>query len=479
LRRSALKELSKKRLVIVSNRGPYSIRRKESGYRMDRLISGLVTAVEPAILKTGGVWISWGNEDRRMTVSTSHGRYVVRQIALPSREVSRYYYGFSNRALWPLCHNFLGRTHFNTKQWNSYQRTNQRFADIVLEETSPGDFVWVQDYHLALVPQLVRIQLSHSMIGHFWHTPFPSCEVFSALPWRREVLEGLLGCDLIGFHLKVDVENFLNCCKKILGLRVNRRKGIVFQEDRETRAQPFPISIDFDFFDLKARKSTSIEKALRLQRDLGHRKIVIGVDRLDYTKGICERLRAIRRLLERHPNLRGTFTFIQIAVPSRTRVPEYVEEKREIDELVGHINGEFSDGMWIPVRYIYGSLSQEELVSYYLASDIALLTPLKDGMNLVAKEYVASHVDEVGVLMLSEFTGAAEELKGALIVNPYDIEGVAETLRYALSMPLREKRRRMRALRRKIQRNDVFYWLQRFLEAAQPRVISKKKVKRR
>jgi trehalose 6-phosphate synthase len=465
-----MKELSRRKMVVVSNRGPYSFRKKPGGgVRLERAVSGLVTALEPAIIHTGGVWISWGSKNRRVTVPPGEDRYVLRQLFLSPHEVKNYYRGFANRALWPLCHGFLGRTHFAADQWRTYERANQKFADAVLEEMGPGDLVWVHDYQLALVPGMVRRKRPGVRIAHFWHIPFPSCEMFSTLPWRKEVLLGLLGSNLLGFQVKADVDSFLLCCKRILGARINKRKGTVLHDGFETQVRAFPISIDFDFFDSKARETASIAKALHLRSSLGSPSLILGVDRLDYSKGICERLLAIRKLLQMNPEVRGKVTLIQISVPSRTRVPEYIQEKREIDELVGHINGEFSDGIWIPVRYIYGSLSQKELVAYYLAADVALLTPLRDGMNLVAKEYVAAHVDESGVLVLSEFTGAAEELKGALIVNPYDITGVADVLHRALNMPLHEKRRRMRMMRKQVRRNNVFRWLENFLSVSDSR----------
>jgi len=360
-------------------------------------------------------------------------------------------------------HFMTPKCHFSTQQWNRYVRVNQAFARIACEESAAGDLLWVQDFHLALAPHLVRQQRSAQPIGIFWHVPFPPEQLMRILPWREEFLYGMLGADVIGFHTRSYATHFLNCCQNILNLDVCHERSEVTVGGRRVHVAAFPLGIPADFFSNLAASPRVAGRAQRIRRSLGTQSMVLGVDRLDYTKGILERLLGFERFLEQNPAWHRRVTLVLIAVPSRTKVSDYANLKRELDELVGHIVGRFSSEGWVPLRYLYTQFGAEELVAYYRAADVALLTPLRDGMNLVAKEFVASCVNDDGVLILSEFAGAAEELTEALLVNPYNADEIAERLRQAVEMDAAEKSMRMRAMRAKVQNNDLERWSESFL----------------
>jgi len=474
--RGGLSELSdlfvSRRLVVVSNRLPYNPSRTSRGIRYVKGSGGLVTALDPILRLSNGLWIGWDGgtgppmEEKRVTVSEPEGEgsYQLRFVNLTEKEISHYYYSFSNRTLWPLFHNFIGMIHFSSADWKTYFKTNAYFAGTILEEANPSDIIWVQDYHLCLVPNFIRYQNPDLRPYFFLHTPFPPYDTFRVLPWGKPILEGLLGSEKIGFHLKNYADNFLDCVEKILNGHVDRERGIVELEGRKVKVGSHPISIDYDAFHDMALTKRVIKRVQKHRRRIEDRVVILGVDRLDYTKGIKERLLAVERFLEKHSKFRNRILFIQVAVPSRTRVDEYRVMKREVDETIGRINGRFTGEGWPPIQYIYRSISREELVAYYRLADIALITPGRDGMNLIAKEYVASQVDMKGVLILSEFAGAAEELTEALLVNPYDIETVCETIHKAIRMSLREKRRRMEKMQDLGKRRDIYCWVRDFFE---------------
>jgi trehalose 6-phosphate synthase len=462
------------RLVVVSNRLPCAFKRTASGVVIKKSSGGLVTALSPILKSTGGIWIGWdgGGEaeemQRELVYRAEEGGQPLnlRLLSLTREEVEAYYYGFSNRTLWPLFHNLLESSTFDKQWWNIYLQVNEKFAKAAADVARPQDVLWIHDYHLLMVPFFLRSLKPDLKIAHFLHIPFPPVDLFRCIQWRRELLLGLLSCDLVGFHTGYYLHNFLQCVAALVPEAwVDWKKNVIAYKNRRIRAGDFPISIDVGHFKALSRSEKVINQARRLRKALGDRIIALGVDRLDYTKGIRERLLAIENLLEHHPGLRSRFVFIQVAVPSRTHVKEYHDLKREIDEIVGRINGRFSEAVKIPVHYLYRSIPQDRLVAYYRIADIGLITPLKDGMNLVAKEYVASKKDEEGVLILSEFTGSAAELTRALLVNPYNIDDVTESLLKAIHMSPDEKRERMEAMRRTIRRNDVFKWVQRFLLA--------------
>jgi trehalose 6-phosphate synthase len=382
--------------------------------------------------------------------------------------MENYYAGFANRVLWPLFHYFIGRVNFQPEEWNDYVKVNRRFADSVVaelaEQRDAKPVAWIHDYHLLLVPKMIREADKKARIGFFLHVPFPAFEVFRILPSRREILEGLLGADLLGFHTQNYLDAFLDSTRRLLGARIDKNGSVDYQ-GHTTRTVASPIGIDVAQQEQLASDPRSVSRSLRLRRSITGDTLVLGVDRLDYSKGIPERLIGFERFLERHPEHRGHVTLVQIAVPSRTRVEEYRQLKRLTDETVGRINGRFGDGIWTPVQYLSRSFQPAELASYYRAADVALVTPLRDGLNLVAKEYVASRTDLGGALVLSEFAGAADELPQAYFVNPFGPDSIAETLHAAITDDRVERERRMAALLARVRANDVRDWARTFIQS--------------
>ncbi|MGE5098137.1 MAG: alpha,alpha-trehalose-phosphate synthase (UDP-forming) [Betaproteobacteria bacterium] len=477
-------EASRSRLVVVSNRLPVAFRRNVSGeWSAQPGSGGLVTALLPVLRDRGGTWIGWpgavGDEPGFAAALESAGAeagYALATVPLDEREVRDFYYGFSNEVVWPLFHDLVSLCNFDAAYWDVYRGVNRKYAQAVAARTRPGDFVWVHDYHLMSVGEELRALGSRAQLAFFLHIPFPAPDVFMKLPWRKAVVDALLQYDLVGFQTSRDRRNFLACAQSLVeDFDYEGRAPVVTARaaGRELRIGSFPISIDYNAFMRAATAPAVADKAHELHRLLPRRKLVLGIDRLDYTKGIALRLRAFQSLLERYPELRGQVSLIQVVVPSREDIPQYQVMKTEIEQLVGRINGALArPGGWVPVWYEYRSLSRLELLAYYRAADIALVTPLKDGMNLVAKEYCACSIEEDCVLILSEFAGAAEELaSGALLVNPYDVQGVAEAIRRAHLMPKEERVARMRSMRRQIRRHDVFGWVDAFLRAALARKL--------
>jgi len=465
--------LGDRRLLLVSNREPYVRKRTGDGVVFERTTGGLVTALDPVMRGSGGVWVAWQPEgdpslEPRYRVPAEGPQFTLRQVPLTQREVARYYYGFANRALWPLCHYFVDRCRFDEEEWRQYERINERFADVVVEESSPGDVVWVHDYHFCLLPQKIRERRrGGGPLAFFLHIPFPAEEVFRILPWRRQVLAGLLGADLVGFHTSEYAGDFLGCCQRLLGAEVDHLRQVVRWEGREVRVGAFPIGIDVEEFRQAAASPEAVGRAARIRQGLGGAQLVLGVDRLDYSKGILERLHAVDRLLDEQPELRRRIVFLQLAVPSRTQVREYRELKKRVDEMVGRVNGRHGTANWQPVRYLYRGVPREELVAYYCAADVCLVNPLRDGMNLVAMEYVACQSEGNGSLVLSELAGAAHLLgDDALLVNPFAIAETAEALGEALRMHPEERRRRMARLFARVAACDVHHWLAGVLAAA-------------
>jgi trehalose 6-phosphate synthase/phosphatase len=456
-------------LIVVSNRLPFRAERDVGGLSLMRSTGGLVAALEPALRRRGGVWIGWDGTTREEADAAggvalpAPDRIRYRAVPLTASEVTQYYGGFANRTLWPLFHYFVARTQIDSSTWRVYERVNQRFAEAAAPESADGALVWVHDYQLLRTPYHLRRLVPQSRIAFFLHIPFPAADVFRVLPWSRSLLQGMLACDLVGFHVPSYVEHFLNCAERLLGCEVDRGAGVVRFEGRAVSVQAHPIGIDVELIEGLA---TAHPPAPAPGRE-GRLAEILGADRLDYTKGIYERLLAVEQLLERHPGYRRRVRFTQVLVPSRERVAEYAQLKRQIDETVGRINGRFSEPGWTPVRYLVRSLPLEELVPLYRAADVALVTPLRDGMNLVAKEYAMAQVENDGVLILSEMAGAADQLQEALAVNPFDIEAVAETLHRALSMSEDERRARMSALRHRVRAHDVHAWVDDFLRAAE------------
>ena len=429
---------------------------------------GLATALGRVHHARQGLWHGWPGDLSRATAADR--RIVGSQLAslgcvpvhLTAAEVAHYYDGFSNGVLWPLLHYQIDKVRLDAgHDWTVYREVNQRFAERVAERLEPDDIVWVHDYQLALVPSMIREMCSWARIGFFMHVPFPAPEVFNILPWRNEVLSGLLGADLVSFHTHGYRRNFCEAVRQTKGAKIVTDD--IIDGTRLTRTGAHPIGIDCREFDRDAREVAVLEELARIREGARGRKIILGVDRLDYTKGIPRRLLAIERLLERNPALRERVLFIQLAVPSREKVDSYAELRRQVNELVGRINAHYGSPTSAPIQLLYRSVSREQLLALYRAADVMLVTPLRDGMNLVAKEYVAARVDEQGVLVLSEFTGAVTQLQEALPVNPYDLAMVARSVKEALGMSIDEQRSRMARLRERVRDSDVHEWVDGFL----------------
>ncbi len=468
-------------IFVVSNREPYMHVRQ--GREINCVVppSGLVTAIEPILQACDGVWVASGsgNADammvdnfNRLRVPPDDPRYTLRRVWLTEEEEAQYYDGFANEGLWPLCHIAHTRPIFRAADWECYQRVNARFANALFEEMegSTEPIVFVQDYHFALLPKLVKAVRPDARVAIFWHIPWPNPEAFGICPWQNELLDGLLGADLIGFHIPLHCSNFLASVDRALEARTDREHMTVLRNGHQTTVRPYPISVAFDgplldLGDLTAAEVEMEDEELSLARDVllkefgvRAKTVLLGVDRMDYTKGIIERLNAIEHLLEEHPWYRERVTMVQIAAPSRTRINSYAELGRNIEETVERINRRFQTGHWKPVVLIDRQASHDEVNRWYRVADVCAVTSLHDGMNLVAKEYVAARDDERGVLVLSKFAGAAVELQDALVVNPYDIEGVAEAIHQALEMSRDEGRQRMRRMRRQVMEHNIYRW---------------------
>jgi len=455
--------------IVVSNRLPVDrVAGPDGVERWQRSPGGLVTALEPVMKASDGAWVGWaGKPDLELEPFVEDGTYLV-PVPLSLLEIEHYYEGFSNDTLWPLYHDVIAPPSFHREWWDSYVEVNQRFADASARIAAKGATVWVQDYQLQLVPKMLREQRPDLTIGFFNHIPFPPYGIYAQLPWRRQVVEGLLGADVIGFQRVADAGNFSRAVRRLFGY-ATRTPEIRVPDDkgghRSVIAKAFPISIDVESFEEIARRPEIQARAQQIRDDLGNpATIMLGVDRLDYTKGIRHRLKAFGELLRDGETQAGQTVLVQVASPSRERVAAYMQLRDEIELTVGRLNGTYATISHPVVSYLHHGYPREEMVALYLAADVMLVTALRDGMNLVAKEYVACRHDEDGVLVLSEFAGAADELKNALLVNPHDIDGLKDALLQAVRMPHRERTTRMRALRRRVRENDVARWSQSFLD---------------
>jgi trehalose 6-phosphate synthase len=460
--------------VVVANRLPIDVERLPDGTTTyKRSPGGLVTALEPLLRKRRGAWIGWpgitdGDEDPIVEDDLE-----MRPVRLSADDVADYYEGFSNATLWPLYHDVIVKPIYHRKWWDSYVDVNRRFAEATARSASLGATVWVQDYQLQLVPKMLRMLRPDLTIGFFLHIPFPPIELFMQMPWRTEIIEGLLGADLVGFHLPGGAQNFLLLARRLIGANTSRatigvrsRFGEIQVGFRTVKVGAFPISIDSADLDHKARERRVRQRAREIRAGLGNpRKVMLGVDRLDYTKGINVRLEAFSELLDEGRVDPTDTVLVQLATPSRERVESYIEMREDIERQVGHINGEYGEVGHPVVHYIHRPLPRDELIAFFVAADVMLVTPLRDGMNLVAKEYVACRSDLGGALVLSEFTGAASELRQAYLTNPHHLDGVKDSIEQAITQQPEEGRRRMRALRRQVLAHDVDRWARSFLEA--------------
>jgi trehalose 6-phosphate synthase len=473
------------KIFVVSNREPYIHVRKGRETVCMVPPSGLVTAIEPILRACDGVWVASGSgdadkdtvdENDRLRVPPDDPRYTLRRVWLTPEEEANYYDGFANEGLWPLCHIAHTRPIFRAGDWECYQQVNQRFAEALLEEMegSEDPVVFVQDYHFALLPRLVKRARPDARVAIFWHIPWPNPEAFGICPWQAELLDGLLGADLIGFHIPTHCHNFLNTVDRVLESRTDRAHMTVRRHGHLTAVRPYPVSVAFEGvpkldadldldMDPEADAEAEERRSQARQQLLGEYGVraeclALGVDRLDYTKGIVERLEAIEQLLHDHPWHRERLTMVQIAAPSRTRIPSYADLRTRVEETVARINQRYQTTHWKPVVLIERQCGHDEVNRWYQAADVCLVTSLHDGMNLVAKEYVAARDDEDGVLLLSKFTGAAVELRDALIVNPYDILGVAEAVHAGLEMSRADRRQRMHRMRRQVMEHNIYLW---------------------
>ena len=465
-------ELGGKKLFLISNREPYMHVKDGRSIKCVVPAGGLVTALDPVMRICDGMWIAHGSgeadrevvdADDKLRVPPNEPSYTLKRIWLAKEEDDGYYYGFSNEGLWPLCHITHTRPIFRLEDWVYYQKVNEKFAEALIKEIEDEEspLILIQDYHLALLPLLVKEKRPDARIAIFWHIPWPNPEAYGICPWHREILMGMLGADLIGFHIQFHCNNFLDTVDRFLESKIDWEQFSVERGGSVTLVKPFPISVSFDNF---SDKSAAISERELLKenilKEIGMqvKYLGVGVDRIDYTKGIPERFRAIERFFEKHPEFIGEFTFIELGAPSRMHIKRYRDLMSEVEETAEKINWRFKTKGWMPIVFLKAHHSHEEINRFYKASDICMVTSLHDGMNLVAKEFIASRSDEDGVLILSQFTGAARELKDAVIVNPYDIEGMADAINFSLSMDANERSERMKRMHAAVKEHNIYRW---------------------
>lgn len=470
LRDLVLARLGENSLFVVSNREPYMhvADDAQSKVKCVRPASGVITAIDPILRACGGMWIAHGaaNADRKfvnsrnkLLVPPGGDRYILKRVWLTKEEEAGYYYGFANEGLWPLCHVTHTRPIFRESDWRIYKKVNEKFANAVLEELpSTAPFIFIQDYHFTILPRLIKNARPDATVALFWHIPWPNPEVFAICPYQQEILDGMLGCDLVGFHLQYHCNNFLDTANRLIECRVDTERFSIVRGHKETIVRAFPISVKFDSAEDSSSELEGQIADLRREFDLEGKIVALGVDRIDYTKGIKERILAVERFLEKYPQYLGKFVFIQIAAPSRTYIKSYHDLSAEIDELVQKTNWKFSDESWSPIIYLRRYFAPEEIRPYYAVADICIVSSLHDGMNLVAKEFIATAGNRSAALVLSRFTGASRELTEAVQVNPYSIEEFAEAIRFGIEMPEEEKRKRMERMRATIAENNVYKW---------------------
>ncbi|MEB2775658.1 bifunctional alpha,alpha-trehalose-phosphate synthase (UDP-forming)/trehalose-phosphatase [Algoriphagus sp. D3-2-R+10] len=453
--------------IIVSNRLPISLRHRNGRFEFKPSAGGLATGLGSIYKEGENIWIGWpGNTvddpEQRAEIILELHELKMAPVFLSKEDVEEFYEGFSNETLWPAFHYFTQYMVYNPEHWEAYVRVNQKFCDAILKKAGPDDTIWVHDYQLLLLPQMLREVLPNATIAFFQHIPFPSYEIIRMIPWRKELLEGVCGADLIGFHTYDDMRHFLSAVGRITGL--SSESGYIQAENRIINVDSFPMGIDYDKFAKQAKSKRTLRFVKEFGKQVEDQKLLLTIDRLDYSKGIPQRIQAFNQLLEQHPELHSKVSMIMIVVPSRDKVQSYKELKEEIDLLVGRINSEHSTLNWVPVHYFYRSFPFEELSAFYNMSDIALVTPLRDGMNLVCKEFVASQTDQTGVLILSEMAGASKELQDAILVNPNNRQGVVDAIYNALSMPQAEQIARMKSMQESLKKYDVFQWVKVFMD---------------
>ncbi|MBF9254434.1 bifunctional alpha,alpha-trehalose-phosphate synthase (UDP-forming)/trehalose-phosphatase [Pontibacter sp. 172403-2] len=455
------------KLIIVSNRLPVKLQEKDGALTYKTSEGGLATGLGSIYKKDDNIWIGWPGlvveeEEKQKQIADDLRQESMRPVFLTETEIKEFYEGFSNETLWPTFHYFSQYAVYDQQLWETYVRVNQKYCDEVVKQAGPDDTIWVHDYQLLLLPCMLRSRLPNSTIGFFQHIPFPSYEVFRLLPWRKEILEGMLGSDLIGFHTYDDMRHFLSAVNRIVGH--GSMHGWVNINNRSLLVDSFPMGIDYDKY-AETADLDEVKKRDKVYRsNLIAEKIILSIDRLDYSKGIPQRLQAFEQFLEKYPEFHEKVTLVMLVVPSRDAVDQYKELKEEIDELVGRINGRYSHINWNPIQYFYRSFPLETLSAFYRMADIALVTPMRDGMNLVCKEYVASRLDQTGVLILSEMAGASKELSEALLINPNDINQMIDALHTALTMPEEEQQAHMSSMQETLKRYNIHHWVNMFMD---------------
>jgi len=453
--------------IIVSNRLPVRIEKEGEELSYQPSEGGLATGLGSIYKEGNNIWIGWAgasfdDDDLRKEVSEGLKKENMRPVFLTEQEIEEFYLGFSNQTLWPACHYFVQYIDYDQQNWESYKRVNQKFADVIAQNLEPGDIIWVHDYQLMLVPQLLREELPDITVGFFQHIPFPSYEVFRTLPWRRELLEGMLGSDYIAFHTYDDMRHFLSSVHRLVGLPYEGSQ--VQLEDRLVSVDSLPMGIDYEKYAQNAEHPEARERETRYRGSLGAQRLILSMDRLDYSKGITRRLEAFDKFLEVHSEYLEKVSLLLIVVPSRDKVPNYKELKEQVDELVGKINSKYGRMSWTPIHYFYRSYPFRALGAFYRMCDVAMITPLRDGMNLVCKEYIASRTEGDGVLILSEMAGSSKELADAILVNPNDQDQLVSSIKEALEMPLEKQKLHMSAMKKTIAKYDIFNWVKLFFD---------------
>lgn len=456
--------------VVVSNREPYVHEYFGDEIKCVIPASGVAIALDPVMQACGGTWIAYGSgaadrevvdSDDCIQVPPKEPRYILKRVWLSKEEVNRYYYGFSNEGLWPLCHIAYTRPQFVRANWEAYKAVNQKFAEVVLKEIRRKKvFIFIQDYHFSLLPAIIKKRNPNCIIAQFWHIPWPNREVFRVCPWQQEVLNGLLGNDLLGFHLRYHCMNFLDTVERSIESKVDYEKFDVIKGGRSTLVRAYPISVDFEKINRNAQKPEIEEEMVRLRSQFGLKNqiVILGVDRIDYTKGIPERLRAMDLFFEKYPQYLGKVTFVQAGVLSRIHIQKYKELNDELNKLIEEINFKYQNGYWRPICFNRANYEKRSLLALYRLADVCIVSSLHDGMNLVAKEYISTRYDKDGVLILSQFTGASRELQEAIMINPYSIDDMADAIKQAIEMSPQQRRKRMSKLRQTVRQNNIYRW---------------------
>lgn len=457
---------SRSKLVVVSNRGPYRSMTVAGKRTLVRAAGGLVAALDPVLRSRGGVWVCAKEaSDSHILTDHSTAREPYQTVTVPLKPKDRddFYSGFSNALLWPILHSLPPTVRISPTPWQAYEKANHAFTQAVIDSSKPNDLIWIQDFHLMLMPAMLRAVRPRTRIGWFCHIPWPGADLFNILPWRKQILDGLLGADLLGFHTQAYAENFLACLATQTEAHVDFSRMTARVNGRTVRVAVAPIGVPLDELQTLASDPRVTAYAAKIREWVSGRRILLAVDRLDYTKGITQRLHAFEQLLRSDRSARDRYVLLQVMVPSRTDVKAYAELKQEIDRLVGDINGRYASAGRVPIQYLYRNLPQDKLLAHYLAADVAVVTPMRDGMNLVSMEYCAARTHGGGRLVLSEFAGAANFLKDALIVNPYDIHALSDAMREAIDMEEKEAIRRMKGLRATVMKLDVHRWADDYL----------------